>query len=132
MDLELEWITVVGVSGIGTSHAVIRVKHTRENAKTFCTEYEQDQSEECVDRVLRETRLNDQLEGNCESGWFISLYGERLRFIGEAKHRGEVDPKYIILRDRRPLDGTSASGSEAAFLLRVWNRLHCSERSSNY
>ena len=103
-------VTVVGVSGIGTSHAVIRVKHTRENAKTFCTEYEQDQSEECVDRVLRETRLNDQLEGNCESGWFISLYGERLRFIGEAKHRGEVDPKYIILRDRRPLDGTSASG----------------------
>ena len=34
-------VTVVGVSGIGTSHAVIRVKHTRENAKTFCTEYEQ-------------------------------------------------------------------------------------------
>jgi hypothetical protein len=110
MDLELEWITVVGVSGIGTSHAVIRVKHTRENAKTFCTEYEQDQSEECVDRVLRETRLNDQLEGNCESGWFISLYGERLRFIGEAKHRGEVDPKCIILRDRRPLDGTRPCG----------------------
>jgi hypothetical protein len=103
-------VTVVGVSGIGTTHAVIRVKHTRENARTFCTDYANDKSEACVDRTLRETRLNDQLEGNCETGWFTSLYGERLRFIGEAKHKGEFDPKYIILSDGKPLDGSSASG----------------------
>ncbi len=28
-------VTVVGVSGIGTTHAVIRVKHTRENARAL-------------------------------------------------------------------------------------------------
>jgi hypothetical protein len=86
------------------------VKHTRENAKAYCTEYGQDQSKDCVDRTLRETRLNDQLEGNCETGWFTSLYGERLRFVGEAKKRGEFDPKYIILSNGKPLDGSSASG----------------------
>jgi hypothetical protein len=103
-------VTLIAVSGIGTTRAVIRVKHTRENARAFCTEYANDKSEACVDRTLRETRLNDQLEGNCETGWFTSLYGERLRFIGEAKHRGEIDPKYIILSDGKPLDGSSASG----------------------
>jgi hypothetical protein len=59
-------VTVVGVSGIGTTHAVVGVKHPRENARTFCTEYANDKSEACIDRTLRETRLNDQLEGNCD------------------------------------------------------------------
>ncbi len=102
-------VTVVSVSGIGTAHAVIRVKHTRENAKTFCVEYSQDQSEDCVNRELR-IPLNDELVGNCETGWFTSLYGERLRFVGEAKKHSEFGPKYIILKDRQPLDGSSASG----------------------
>jgi hypothetical protein len=103
-------VTIVGVSGIGTSHAAILVKHTRENAKAFCVEYEQNQTDECVDRALRETRLNDQLEGNCVTGWFTSLYGEQLRFVGEAKHRAEFDPEYVIVRDGQRLDGSSASG----------------------
>jgi hypothetical protein len=102
-------VTVVGISGIGTSRAIIRAKHTRENARAFCTEYSNDRSEECVDRTLRETRINDQLDGNCETRWFTSLYGEHLRFVVEAKKRSEFGPKYIILRDGKPLDGSGAS-----------------------
>ena len=103
-------VTVVGLSGIGTSRAVIRVNHTRENAKAFCTEYANDQSDDCVDKTLRETLLNNEIEGNCETGWFTSLYRERLQFIGEAGKREEFGPKYIILRNGEVLDGSSASG----------------------
>src|SRR5271155_5538419 len=103
-------VTVTGVSGIGTAQAVINVEHTPEDAKEFCVQYSQDNSQACVDQTLRKTRLNDVLEGNCVTGWFTSLYGERLRFIGENKHRQEGDPKYVILSNAQPLDGSGASG----------------------
>jgi len=103
-------VDVVGVSGIGTSHAVVRTRHTRENAKAFCEQYANDPSEECVDRELRETHLNDQIEGNCETGWYTTLYGEHLRFIGENRKRRDGDPRYVILSDGKPLDGSGASG----------------------
>jgi hypothetical protein len=103
-------VDIIGVSGIGTSHAVIRTHHTRENAKVFCQEYAHDQSEECVSRELRETHLNDQIDGNCETGWFTTLYGDRLHFIGENRRRRDTDPRYIILSNNKPLDGSGASG----------------------
>jgi hypothetical protein len=103
-------VDVIGVSGIGTSHAVIRTRHTRENARAFCKQYANDLSERCIEQQLRDTHLNDQIEGNCETGWFTTLYGEQLHFIGENKRRRETDPRYIIMNGREPLDGSSASG----------------------
>lgn len=103
-------VTVVGVSGIGTRDAVVRVRHTPENAKAFCVEYSNDTSRACVERTLRETRLNDEIRGDCVSGRFTTLYGESLRFVGETRHPADGDPKYVILRGRERLDGSGASG----------------------
>ncbi|MGU3663128.1 hypothetical protein ACLBX9_02885 [Methylobacterium sp. A49B] len=103
-------VTVTGVEGIGTPNAVIHVQHTRENAKEFCTEYEQNNSDECVQRTLRETRINDVLRGNCQTGRFITLWGDTLRFAGLNRRKGDFGPKYIIIGASGPLDGSSASG----------------------
>ena len=103
-------VTVVGVSGIGTRTAVVRVRHTPEDAKAFCVEYSNDASRACVERTLRETRLNDEITGDCVSGRFTTLYGENLRFVGEARNAADGDPKYVLLRRRERLDGSSASG----------------------
>lgn len=103
-------VTVTGVEGIGTPNAVIHVRHTRENAKEFCTEYEQNNSDECVQRTIRETRINDVLRGNCQTGKFVTLWGDTLRFAGPNRRKGEFGPKYIIIGANGPLDGSSASG----------------------
>lgn len=102
--------TVVGVEGIGTANAVIRVKHTRENAKEFCVEYSDDNSDDCVRRTLREVRINDELRGNCRTGQFTTLWGDTLRFAGANRRKGGDGPKYIIVGASGPLEGNMASG----------------------
>ncbi len=103
-------VTVTGVAGIGTSRAVIHVRHTRENAKEFCTEYEQNNSDECVQRTIRETRINDVLRGNCQTGRFVTLWGDTLRFAGPTRRKVESGPKFIIVGANGLLDATTASG----------------------
>lgn len=103
-------VDVISVSGIGTSHAVIKVRHTRANAKAFCEQYENDKSEACIEKTLRDTHLSDQIEGDCKTGWFTTLYGDRLQFVGENPKWREAGARYIILNKGTPLDGTSASG----------------------
>ena len=104
-------VTIIGVSGIGTAHAKIRVKHLPEDARKFCIEYGHDKSRTCVEQTLRETHLNDTLAGNCVTGAFTSLYGEHLKFAGENKKRGPTDPRYRIVTDSgEVLDGSGASG----------------------
>lgn len=103
-------VDVVSVSGIGTRHAVIKTRHTRANARAFCEQYENDKSEACIQRALKETHLSDQITGDCETGWFTTLYGDRLQFVGENPKRREAGARYIILSKGTPLDGTSASG----------------------
>ena len=103
-------VTILSMSGIDSAHAEIHVKHTAADAKKFCVEYSQDRSRACVERTLRDTRLNDVLIGNCTTGEYTSLYGDRLRFAGENKRRQDGAPKYRILGTDGPLDGTSASG----------------------
>ena len=45
-------LTTVGKSGIGTANAVIRIRHTPEDAKAYCVEYMVDESPACV-RIWR-------------------------------------------------------------------------------
>ena len=103
-------VTVTGVQGIGTANAVIRVRHTRENAKEFCVGYSDDNSEECVQRTLREVRINDELRGNCQTGRFTTIGGDTLRFAGPSRRRADGGPKYVIIGASGPLDGSTASG----------------------
>ncbi len=103
-------VTVTGVEGIGTARAVIHVRHTRENAKEFCVEYSQDPSDECVQRTLREVRINDELRGNCQTGKFTTLWGEQLRFAGPNRQKDQFSPKYVIIGANGPLEGNMASG----------------------
>jgi hypothetical protein len=102
-------VTVTGVQGIGTSNAVIHVRHTRENAKEFCTEYEQNNSDECVQQTLREVRINDDLRGNCQTGKFTTLYGDQLRFAGPNRRKDD-GPKFVIIGASGLLDASTASG----------------------
>lgn len=103
-------VTVTGVEGIGTPNAVIHVRHTRENAKEFCTEYEQNNSDECVQRTLREVRINDALRANCQTGKFTTLGGDRLRFAGPNRRKSDDGPKFIIVGSSGALDASTASG----------------------
>ena len=107
-------VTVVRMEGIGSADAVIHVKHTPANARAFCVEYSNDRTRKCVETTLRETRLSDALRGNCKTGRFTTLYGASLQFKGIKKKRDELDPKYVIIGDEGPLDGSSASGYPTA------------------
>lgn len=103
-------VTVTAVEGIGTDRAVIHVRHTRENAREFCVGYSDDKSDACVDKVMRETRINDELRGNCRSGVFIALSGEKFRFAGRSNTRDRFAAKYILLGREGFLEGNNASG----------------------
>lgn len=109
-------VTITSLSGIGTSNAVVRIKHTRENAREFCVEYSQDRSAKFIADTLRETRLSDEIHGNCKTGAFTTLYGGEYHFRGKAKKRAEFDPVYVIVGSEGKLDGSGASGSSEALL----------------
>ena len=106
-------VTVRRVSGIGTDHARMEVEHTAADARAFCVEYSNDRSSKCVRDALADTHINDEFHGNCDTGRFVSIGGDALRFMGENRRRNKdgTDPRYII-RDEKGevLDGSSASG----------------------
>lgn len=81
-------VDIVSATGIGTRHAVIKVKLTDD-----------------------EKDLLDHIEGNCVSGWFTMLYPGmgRLRFMGKRKHPAEGGAHYLITSKFGPLDGTTVS-----------------------
>lgn len=109
-------VTITSLSGIGTPNAVIRVKHTRENAREFCVEYSDDRSEKCVNDKLRTTRLSDEIHGNCRNGFFTTLYGVEYQFRGKVRKRSEFDPLYVVVGPEGKLDGSGASGYSEALL----------------
>jgi hypothetical protein len=104
-------VTVTSKSGIGGQNAVIRVVHNRENAKKFCLEYAQDNSEKCVRDELA-VALSNRITANCKTGVFTTLYGPKLKFVGLNKQSDQNFAKYRIidLADGKPLDGSEASG----------------------
>ena len=107
-------VTIIDMTGINTDDAVVRVRHTTENARQFCDEYLGDRSESCVTRTLREVRISDAIKGNCSAGQFVNLGGEYLRFAGPNFDHDAVPfrPEYKIYKRgaREFLDGSSASG----------------------
>ncbi len=107
-------VTVTSVSGIGTANAVIKAAHTRQNARSYCTDYVQNNSKKCIDDALRETRLSDQITGNCKTGTFTTFNGGKYRFAGLANASDDVSGSYRIFEDGKILDGSSASGYPVA------------------
>ena len=107
-------VSVVGMEGRDTAHAVIRIKHTRGNAIAFCRDYVRNVTEECVQEALAEEkdRLKDAITGNCDSGEFGDFYGVRYRFLGPNPKSGYFgDNKYLImdLATREIADGSTRS-----------------------
>lgn len=67
-------VTVLSMSGLDTTRSVIRTKHTREDAISFCRDYVGKVTSKCVDNELA-VRLNDEIFGNCKSGEFVDFGG---------------------------------------------------------
>lgn len=108
-------VMVTGKSGIGTAKAVIGIKLTRQNAAEFCELYLQDTSKGCAKKVLKEDggRLRPQVAGNCRTGTFTDMYGQRFAVKGRnTAPSDDLSADYIII-DRasgEALDGSMASG----------------------
>ncbi len=103
-------VTVVSMSGLDTTNAVIRTRHTRENAITFCREYVKKVTEGCIREEL-ETRLNDEIMANCDTGLFTDFFGNTYQFKGINPEKDAMT-KYVIveLKTGQIADGSSASG----------------------
>jgi hypothetical protein len=105
-------VTVVSMEGLDTARAVIRTKHTREDAMAFCREYVGEVTESCIRQELA-TPLNDAVSANCKTGEFVDFAGERYRFEGSNPKRRDIGvPKYRLRNSRtnEVADGSSASG----------------------
>ena len=56
-------VTVVKTSGIGSSHARILTRHTRQNAIGYCRDYVGKVTEDCISRELK-TALHLEITAN--------------------------------------------------------------------
>lgn len=113
-------VTVTSKSGIGTSKAVIKIKHTAKDAKAFCVGYSEDYSMACVKRTLAEIKVGDRVTGNCKKRTWVDLYGRGYAFEGKAKSTGDFMMADYAIRDLSSgelLDGTSASGYGVALVI---------------
>jgi hypothetical protein len=74
--------TVVGMEGRDTAKAIIRVRHTREDAIHSCQELgtipARQVSEDCIRQELAK-RVSDVVTADCERGEFTDYYGDRFR-----------------------------------------------------
>lgn len=105
-------VTVVSMEGLDTARAVIKTKHTREDAIGFCRDYVQKVTPSCIKEELS-IRLNDEITANCRTGVFADFSGNRHRFEGKAKKSNDdMMAKYVIrdLSSGEVADGSSASG----------------------
>jgi hypothetical protein len=102
-------VSILGMEGRDTAHAVIRIRHTRDNAIAFCRDYVRNVTEECIHDTLAEQEFKETLVGNCESGAFSDFSGAHYRFLGRNPKAGYfADDKYLI----KDLDtGEMADGS---------------------
>lgn len=108
-------VSVVSMSGLDTARAVIRTKHTREDATAFCREYVGKVTAACVKQTLEETQLNDEITADCSRGTFVNFRGYRYRFEGRNRDP-ESTAKYRIVSvaSGEVADGSSASGYDVA------------------
>ena len=104
-------VTVISTLGLDTANAVIRTKHTQDDAVTFCREYVGKITQECVRREL-ETRLNDFVAANCLTGKFTDFYGKHYRFLGPNKNKNDDSEAKYRIQDAS--SGEIANGSSAS------------------
>jgi hypothetical protein len=104
-------VSVISVQALNTTNAVIRTLHSRDDAVAFCRDYEQNLTDECVNREL-ETPMNDHIAANCSTGLFVDFFGNRYRFEGPQRKPSDESAKYMIrdLSTAAIEDGSSASG----------------------
>ena len=105
-------VTVVSMSGLDTERAVIRTKHTRDDAVGFCRDYVQKITKRCVDDEMA-IPLNDEVTGNCKTGDFVDFGGHRYRFEGKPRKKDDNMTALYVIRDLSSgeiADGSSASG----------------------
>jgi hypothetical protein len=105
-------VTVISVEGLNTSRAVIRTKHTRDNAIAFCRDYVDKVTEQCIRQELS-IPLNDFITANCVAGEFSDFQGNRYRFLGSNRNPGQsASAKYAIMdiATGKIADGSMASG----------------------
>ncbi|MEN3232713.1 hypothetical protein PUR29_03660 [Methylobacterium ajmalii] len=107
-------VTVTSVSGIGTANAVIKAAHTRQNAKTYCVDYVLNNSNECIERAMRDVQVSDAVFGNCKTGVFTTFNGQKYKFAGRKKASDDVIGSYRVYEGGSLLDGSSASGYPVA------------------
>jgi hypothetical protein len=106
-------VSIHGMEGRDTAHAVIRFRHTRDDAIAFCRDFVRNVTEDCVqDALAAETTFKETMTANCESGEFTDFYGLRYRFLGRNPKAGYfADNKYLVmdLATREIADGSTMS-----------------------
>lgn len=104
-------VSILNMKGRDTAHAVIRFRHTRDNAIAFCRDFVRSVTEDCVQETLAsESGFKEAMTGNCDSGEFSDFYGGRYRFLGRNPKSGYfADDKYVI---KDLATGDIADGSE--------------------
>lgn len=103
-------VEVVSMSGLSSADAVIRTKHTRQNAVTFCREYVGKVTAQCIRDELA-IPLNDSISADCPAGTFTDFRGNRYRFAGPSKDKDSMAKYRLIdLSTNEEADGSSASG----------------------
>jgi hypothetical protein len=111
-------VTVQGMTGIDSNLAEIKIVHTPHNAAAFCTEYLNDNSSACVEKTLREVKVEDRVMASCAAGEFTDPSGTRYRFEGRNldKDQNEYGEYRIVeMKSGEPLMFNSASGYDVAF-----------------
>lgn len=103
-------VTIVSMSGLDTSHAEIRTKHTRANAVAFCREYVQKVTPDCIKQELA-TPLNDVIKADCRAGIFTDFSGDQYQFQGRNPAADSITKYRLLnLQTNEVADGSSASG----------------------
>ncbi|MET3592951.1 hypothetical protein ABID26_002339 [Mesorhizobium shonense] len=102
-------VTIVKKSGIGTSHASVLTKHTRQNAIGFCRDYVGKVTEDCIAREMR-TPLHLEITADCKTGKFTTFYGANMLFQGRSPAGSATDYMIADTDENVVLDGSGASG----------------------
>lgn len=108
-------VTTISKTGIGTSKAVIRVEHRPRNAKSYCVDYELDNSMACVRRTMASVKVRDRVTADCRKRTWTDLGGDRFAFLGRQKDPDSMADYAVKRLDTGEiLDGSSASGYPTA------------------
>jgi hypothetical protein len=106
-------VTVISMDGLDTSRAVIKTKHTRNDAIAFCREYVGKVTDACIEEELA-TPLRDSVTADCAKREFTNFFGESYRFegINPKQRRGLEVPDFRLrnLKTGELADGSMASG----------------------